>query len=147
MQVVRKIGYILAMLVLARGVVWGQDDTLKRAQMLFKPIPNKAPILKDNPTNPDKIKLGKMLYFDPRLSASFLISCNTCHNLGLGGADLQETSIGHGWQKGPGNAPTVLKSIFNIAQFWDRRAKDLEEQAKGSLQASVEMNNTPNRGG
>jgi len=84
---------------------------------------------------------------DPHLSASFLISCNTCHNLGLGGADLQETSIGHGWQKGPGNAPTVLKSIFNIAQFWDRRAKDLEEQAKGSLQASVEMNNTPNRGG
>ena len=113
--------------------------------MVFKPIPNKTPVLKDNPANPDKIKLGKMLYFDPRLSSSFLISCNTCHNLGLGGADLQETSIGHGWQKGPRNAPTVLNSVFNIAQFWDGRAKDLEEQAKGPLQASVEMNNTPDR--
>ena len=142
---VRKIGFIMAVLVLWQGVVWGQDDTLKRTQILFKPIPNKAPVLKDNLANPDKIKLGKMLYFDPRLSSSFLISCNTCHNLGLGGADLQETSIGHGWQKGPRNAPTVLNSVFNIAQFWDGRAKDLEEQAKGPLQASVEMNNTPER--
>jgi cytochrome c peroxidase len=86
-----------------------------------------------------------MLYFDPRLSASLLISCNTCHNLGLGGVDLQETSVGHGWQKGPRNAPTVLNSVFNIAQFWDGRAKDLEEQAKGPVQASVEMSNTPER--
>ncbi len=145
MQQIIKIGYILVILVLGQGISWGQDGTMKRAQILFKPIPNQAPILKDNPANPNKIKLGKMLYFDPRLSASCLISCNTCHNLGLGGADLQETSIGHGWQKGPRNAPTVLNSVFNIAQFWDGRARDLEEQAKGPLQASVEMNNTPNR--
>ena len=86
-----------------------------------------------------------MLYFDPRLSASNLISCNTCHNLGTGGVDLQETSVGHGWQKGPRNAPTVLNAVFNIAQFWDGRAKDLEEQAKGPVQASVEMSNNPER--
>jgi cytochrome c peroxidase len=145
MLMVRKIGYILGMLVLAQGMTWAQDNAMKRAQLLFKPIPNEAPVLKDNLANPDKIKLGKMLYFDPRLSSSFLISCNTCHNLGLGGADLEETSIGHRWQKGPRNAPTVLNSVFNIAQFWDGRAKDLEEQAKGPLQTSVEMNNTPNR--
>ncbi|MFI5323289.1 MAG: cytochrome-c peroxidase [Thermodesulfobacteriota bacterium] len=58
---------------------------------------------------------------------------------------LQETSIGHAWQKGPRNAPTVLNSVFNIAQFWDGRAKDLEEQAKGPMQATVEMSNTPER--
>jgi cytochrome c peroxidase len=86
-----------------------------------------------------------MLYFDPRLSASALISCNTCHNLGTGGVDLQETSTGHGWQKGPRNAPTVLNSVFNIAQFWDGRAKDLAEQAKGPVQATVEMSNNPER--
>jgi len=61
----------------------------------------------------------------------------------MGGDDYQETSIGHGWQKGPRNAPTVLNSVFNIAQFWDGRAPDLKEQAKGPVQASVEMNNTP----
>jgi cytochrome c peroxidase len=136
---------ILAIVFMLRGITWGQGDPLKQAQAVFKPIPNKAPDLKDNPSTSDKIRLGKMLYFDPRLSASFLISCNTCHDIGLGGVDLQETSIGHGWQKGPRNAPTVLNSVFNVAQFWDGRAKDLKEQAKGPMQASVEMDNTPER--
>jgi cytochrome c peroxidase len=86
-----------------------------------------------------------MLFFDPRLSSSWLISCNTCHNLSLGGVDLLETSIGHGWQKGPRNSPTVLNAVFNIAQFWDGRAKDLKEQAMGPVQAAVEMNSTPAR--
>jgi cytochrome c peroxidase len=122
---------------------WGKDDVMKRAQGLFKQIPAKSPALKDNPISPAKVELGKKLYFDPRLSASQLISCNTCHNVGLGGADLQETSIGHGWQKGPRNAPTVLNAVFNIAQFWDGRAEDLKAQAKGPVQASVEMNNKP----
>lgn len=124
---------------------WAQDELLKKAQTLFKPIPEAFPAPENNPVIPEKIELGKMLYFDPRLSASNLISCNTCHNLGTGGVDLQETSIGHAWQKGPRNAPTVLNSVFNIAQFWDGRAKDLAEQAKGPVQANVEMNNTPER--
>ncbi len=141
----RIIWCILAIVLMLPGIPWSQGDPLNQAQAVFKPIPNKAPILKNNPATPDKVLLGKMLYFDPRLSESFLISCNTCHNLGLGGVDLQETSIGHGWQKGPRNAPTVLNSVFNVAQFWDGRAKDLEEQAKGPIQASVEMNNKPGR--
>jgi cytochrome c peroxidase len=116
---------------------------MKRSQTVFKPIPRTPPTLEGNPLSPEKIELGKMLYFEPRLSASALISCNTCHNVGMGGDDYQETSIGHGWQKGPRNAPTVLNSVFNIAQFWDGRAPDLKEQAKGPVQASVEMNNTP----
>lgn len=119
------------------------DDLQARAKALFKQIPANAPALKGNPATPVKVDLGAKLFFDPRLSKSQLISCNSCHNVGLGGADLQETSTGHGWQKGPRNAPTVLNSVYNIAQFWDGRAKDLAEQAKGPVQASVEMNNTP----
>jgi cytochrome c peroxidase len=118
-------------------------ELMKRAQTVFKPIPKVPPALERNPITPEKVRLGKMLYFDPRLSSSALISCNTCHNVGMGGDDFQETSIGHGWQKGPRNAPTVLNSIFNLAQFWDGRAPDLREQAKGPVQTSVEMNNTP----
>ncbi|CAN0590463.1 unnamed protein product, partial [Ectocarpus sp. 12 AP-2014] len=76
-------------------------------------------------------------------SASGVFSCNSCHNLATGGDDNLETSIGHGWQKGPRNAPTVLNSVFNEAQFWDGRAADLAEQAKGPVQAGVEMANTP----
>ena len=119
------------------------DPVMQQAQALFKPIPKEPPALAHNPVTPEKVALGKMLYFEPRLSRSALISCNTCHNLGLGGADFQETSVGHKWQKGGRNSPTVLNSVFNIAQFWDGRATDLAQQAKGPVQASVEMSNTP----
>ncbi len=129
--------------VLAAGQAQGEESLLQQARSLFKPIPENPPALKNDTPSPAKVELGRMLFFDPRLSASHLISCNTCHNVGLGGADLQETSVGHGWQKGPRNAPTVLNSVFNVAQFWDGRAKDLAEQAKGPVQAAVEMNSTP----
>lgn len=118
---------------------------LERLNHLFQPIPETPPDLPHNPLTPEKVELGRMLWFEPRLSSSWLISCNTCHNLGLGGVDLLETSIGHGWQRGPRNAPTVLNAVFNVAQFWDGRAEDLMEQAKGPIQASVEMNNEPAR--
>lgn len=141
----RTLLFVSLICLLVAGVSRAEDETMKKAQALFKPIPARAPEKNENPMTPEKIELGKMLYFDPRLSASDLISCNTCHNLATGGVDLQETSIGHAWQKGPRNAPTVLNSVFNIAQFWDGRAKDLEEQAKGPMQATVEMSNTPER--
>ncbi len=123
--------------------IYAADAVMQQAQGVFKPIP-KSPLKNDkNPITPEKVELGKMLYFEPRLSKSMLISCNTCHNIGLGGADFQETSIGHKWQKGGRNSPTVFNAIFNLAQFWDGRAPDLMEQAKGPVQASVEMNNSP----
>ena len=122
-----------------------QESLLQRSQKIFQPLPAAAPASAGNPATPEKLLLGRMLFFDPRLSASQLISCNTCHNVGLAGGDLQETSVGHNWQKGPRNAPTVMNAVFNSAQFWDGRAKDLAEQAKGPVQASVEMNNTPER--
>lgn len=133
-------------IAVAVTVASAQDAALmKKAQGAFKPVPAEAPELKSNPVTPAKTDLGKMLFFDPRLSSSWLISCNTCHNLALGGVDLLETSVGHGWQKGPRNSPTVLNAVFNMAQFWDGRAKDLKEQAKGPVQAAVEMNSTPDR--
>jgi len=89
--------------------------------------------------HPEKVELGKALYFEPRLSMSGIISCNTCHNLSRGGTDNLVTSIGHGWAAGPVNAPTVLNSSLAIAQFWDGRASDLKEQAGGPIQADVEM--------
>jgi cytochrome c peroxidase len=89
------------------------------------------------------VALGKALYFDPRLSESHNISCNTCHQVGLGGVDMLSTSIGHHWQKGGRNAPTVLNAVFNTAQFWDGRAADLKEQAVGPIQNPIEMAISP----
>ncbi len=86
-----------------------------------------------------KVELGKMLYFDPRLSKSGFISCHSCHNLSLGGADNRVSSIGHKWQRGPINSPTVLNSRYNFSQFWDGRAKDLKEQAGGPIENPKEM--------
>lgn len=85
------------------------------------------------------MELGKRLYFDPRLSKSGFISCNSCHDLSMGGSDNLKTSIGHNWQKGPINAPTVLNSSLNVAQFWDGRARDLKEQAGGPIANPGEM--------
>ena len=119
------------------------DDLMQAAQQSFKPIPSAVPAVKGNAVTREKVELGKMLFFDPRLSASQIISCNSCHNLGTGGVDAGPTSIGHAWQKGPRRAPTVFNAVFNIAQFWDGRAEDLKAQAKGPMQAGVEMNATP----
>ena len=114
-----------------------------QAQAIFKPIPETAPATAGVPTSPAMSALGKALYFDPRLSESHNISCNTCHQIGLGGVDMLPTSIGHNWQKGGRNAPTVLNAVFNTAQFWDGRAADLSEQAVGPIQYPIEMAISP----
>jgi cytochrome c peroxidase len=121
------------------GQALAGDPLMVSAQALFKPIPTMALPLPGNAASASKVELGKMLYFDPRISASHAISCSSCHNIGLGGADAQETSIGHYWQRGGRNAPTVLNAVFNTAQFWDGRAKDLEAQAGGPIVNPIEM--------
>jgi cytochrome c peroxidase len=88
---------------------------------------------------PDRVALGKKLFFDPRLSRSGFISCNSCHNLSTGGADNLVTSVGHNWQRGPINSPTVLNSSMSVAQFWDGRAANLREQAGGPIANPGEM--------
>ena len=97
--------------------------------------PIKPAVVKD----PALVELGKKLFFDPRLSRSGFISCNSCHNLSMGGTDNLKTSIGDHWKQGPINAPTVLNSSMNVAQFWDGRAKDLKEQAGGPIANPGEM--------
>ncbi len=104
--------------------------------MAAEPIEPIKPVSK---INPGQVELGKKLYFDPRLSKSGFISCNSCHNLSMGGTDNLKTSIGHNWQQGPINAPTVLNSSMNLAQFWDGRAKDLKAQAGGPIANPGEM--------
>ena len=93
-------------------------------------------------TDPAKVQLGKKLWFDPRLSRSGFISCNSCHNLSMGGSDNVAASVGDRWQKGGINSPTVLNAVMNIAQFWDGRAKDLADQAGGPIENPIEMNST-----
>ena len=115
------------------------DELMDTARGMFEPIPTETPPLPGIESTPERIELGKMLYFEPRLSESHAITCNSCHIVGMGGVDVQETSIGHRWQRGPRNAPTVLNAVFNTAQFWDGRAKDLEEQAGGPLVNPIEM--------
>ncbi len=111
------------------------DDGIKG---YFKALP----LIAENPANPvtaEKVELGMLLYLDPRLSKSGFISCNTCHNLSRGGVDNLPTSIGHGWHIGPRNAPTVFNAAILKTQFWDGRAEDVEEQAKGPILNPGEM--------
>lgn len=94
-----------------------------------------------NMITPQRVELGKKLYFEPRLSKSGIISCNTCHNLGLGGADGVAAAVGHKWIANPHhlNSPTVYNAVFYDKQFWDGRSHDLEDQAQGPMQAPPEM--------
>jgi cytochrome c peroxidase len=135
---------ILALLIvlLSFGSVLAEPQN--RYSDLFSPLPRRADSL-SNPLNPPKVTLGKMLFFDPRLSRSGVISCNTCHALSTGGVDNLPTSVGHGWQIGGRNAPTVFNAAILETQFWDGRAATVEEQAGGPILNPIEMANTEER--
>jgi cytochrome c peroxidase len=93
----------------------------------------------DNPITDDKVALGRALFYDTRLSAAKDISCNTCHLLDKGGVDGEKVSTGHKGQAGRRNSPTVYNAAGHLMQFWDGRAKSIEDQAKGPLMNPVEM--------
>jgi len=105
----------------------------------WQALPETAPSPADNPTTSAKVELGKMLYFDPRFSATGTVSCDSCHNVMEGGDDHRSTSMGVHGKIGGRNAPTVYNAAFHSAQFWDGRAASLEEQAKGPVVNPVEM--------
>lgn len=104
----------------------------------FSPLPDKVAPAQGALTD-EQVALGRMLYYEPRLSKSQTISCNTCHDLANYGVDGEPTSGGHKGQKGDRNSPTVYNAAAHFAQFWDGRAADVEEQAKGPVLNPVEM--------
>ncbi len=105
----------------------------------WQALPEKAPAPADNPTTEAKVELGKMLYMDPRFSSTGTVSCNSCHNVMEGGDDSRSVSMGVHGKTGGRNAPTVWNSAFHAVQFWDGRARLLEDQAKGPVTNPVEM--------
>ena len=114
--------------------------SMAQAEQRYKPNNELIkPIEAAQVKNQAEVELGKKLFFDPRLSRSGFISCNSCHNLSMGGTDNLKTSIGDKWTQGPINSPTVLNSSLNFVQFWDGRAANLQEQAGGPIANPKEM--------
>ncbi len=136
-----KISTLVLAAAVAALVGCGQKADAPKTAALGKPMTDEPiqPINAPNVANPALVQLGMQLYFDPRLSKSGFISCNSCHNLSMGGTDNLKTSIGHNWAQGPISAPTVLTSSLNVAQFWDGRASDLKAQAGGPIANPGEM--------
>lgn len=115
------------------------SQTIDPARLrMFQPLPDLPPLVPGS-TEERLVNLGRMLYYETRLSADQKISCNSCHALDKYGVDGEPTSEGHKGQRGTRNAPTVYNAGQHAAQFWDGRARDLEEQAKGPVTNPVEM--------
>jgi cytochrome c peroxidase len=110
----------------------------ERARPIFGELPDEA-VSEANPLTEEKITLGRMLYFEPRLSKNHDISCNSCHDVAGFGVDGEPTSEGHKGQRGGRNSPTVYNAALHIAQFWDGRSPDVEDQAKGPVLNPIEM--------
>lgn len=111
------------------------DDADLRA---FAPLPATFPVKAAGP-NDRQVELGRMLFYDARLSRSQTISCNSCHDLTKYGVDGEATSEGFHGQRGDRNSPTVYNAAAHFVQFWDGRAADVEAQAKGPVLNPVEM--------
>lgn len=104
----------------------------------FAPLPAEA-VSDANPITEAKVALGRQLYYDTRLSKNHDLSCNSCHQLDKFGQDGEPTSPGHKGQRGGRNSPTVFNAALHLSQFWDGRAADVEEQAKGPILNPIEM--------
>jgi cytochrome c peroxidase len=127
------------------GPAINPQQILDRVKPIMAALPKEAPN-PDNPITEAKVELGRILYFEKRLSKNHDLSCATCHDLANYGIDMRErdgkrtaTSPGHRGQLGERNTPTVYNAALHFVQFWDGRAKDVEEQAKGPVLNPVEM--------
>lgn len=142
-----KFSTILTVSVMTSSLLFGKTTIVEQAKKAgLQAIPaTKNELTKRIDPNhlltKEKVELGKKLFFEPRLSKSNLISCNTCHNLAIGGVDGLAAAIGDKWTANPHhlNSPTVYNAVFYAAQFWDGRSHTLEEQAQGPMQATPEM--------
>lgn len=125
------------LLLISAAAAMAVDIPESRLRM-FKPLPQAVESQK-NPITPEKVELGRLLYYENRISKSHKFSCNSCHKLDQFGVDNEPTSEGHRGQRGDRNSPTVYNAAVHFAQFWDGRAADVEEQAKGPILNPVEM--------
>lgn len=125
------------LLLISAAAAMAVDIPESRLRM-FKPLPQAVESQK-NPITPEKVELGRLLYYENRISKSHKFSCNSCHKLDQFGVDNEPTSEGHRGQRGDRNSPTVYNAALHFAQFWDGRAADVEEQAKGPILNPVEM--------
>lgn len=116
----------------------GDDETGVSRQAFRRPA--ETPFPADNALTADRVRLGQMLFFDPRLSGSGLISCASCHNPAFSWGDGLPRAVGHGSVVLGRRTPTVLNLAWGEAFFWDGRAGTLEEQALGPIAAAGEMN-------
>lgn len=114
------------------------DPLVERARQAFAPLPAGTTAPAD-PATEAEVALGRMLYFDARLSKNHDVACDTCHRLDSYGVDGQPTSAGHRGLRGPRNAPTVYNAALHVAQFWDGRAADVEAQARSPVLDRFEM--------
>lgn len=127
-----NLGKFVTALALSVGFISGNAHS-------WEALPKVAPAPADNKFTREKAELGKKLYFDPRLSKSGTVSCQSCHNVMAGGEDNRANSVGVDGKLGGRSSPTVWNAAFLSAQFWDGRAASLEDQAKGPITNPVEM--------
>lgn len=127
---------LLLSFVLFSQTLFANEDMKKWLRPALIPAPD------NNKLTPQRVQLGKLLFFDKRLSQDNSISCATCHHPKRGWTDLipVQKAVGFGGQTGPRNSPTILNTAYQNRQFWDGRVKTLEAQALGPIEADVEMN-------
>ncbi len=133
-------GILLAALLTGHAFADSEDvkTLLTRSRQVFGSPPSEI-VSASNPVSEAKVDLGRRLYYETKLSQSGEISCNSCHDLAAYGVDGEPTSPGHEGQRGGRNSPTVYNAAAHLSQFWDGRAADVEEQAKGPILNPIEM--------
>ena len=135
----------LPILALLHATPVAADSLRDHALTLFSPLPDRIDSLRGLPVTAAQVALGQMLFFDPRLSDTGQFACSTCHNPATGGDSNRQTAIGHAWQDGPQNAPTIFNATLNRARFWQGWAEDLRPDDAPVLRTAAERTGSPDR--
>ncbi len=134
----RRGAYLFAVLILllvSRGMTLGAEGDnalVKRASQLLGPLPSSMPSA-ENPITPEKVKLGKILFYEPRISIDGTVSCSKCHPIALYAADGLRKPVGHNCKENPRNAPTVFNAASQISEHWIGNRTSVEDQAKQAV--------------
>ncbi len=123
---------IVLLTVSFNAVASDEEALIKKASQILGPLPSSMPS-EENPITPEKVKLGKMLFYEPRISVDGTVSCSKCHPIALYAADGLKKSVGHDCKENPRNDPTVLNAASQISEHWIGNRKSVEDQAKQSV--------------